>query len=211
MSIDRRLRDAFLAAGQDGDVELDVERHLRRAVARARPREVGRAVATAALVLALVVGVFVAGAFVEGARHVRQPLDGGPSPTVEPRGAANGLSTALDGTYGTTVRIADGLAAGLPRARAYGLSGTMELVFARDTVRVFQHLQGLGQLPVFGSVEVAGRRLVVHQQGETVTLDWQRLPNGDLRFTIADDTRVGLERLADQVVWTSHPWTVIDR
>ncbi len=49
------------------------------------------------------------------------------------------------------------------------------------------------------------------RQGETVTLDWQRLPNGDLRFTIADDTRVGLERLADEVVWTSHPWRVIDR
>ena len=211
MSIDRRLREAFLAAGQETDGEIDVERHLQRAVARARPREVGRAVATAALVVALVAGVFAAGAFVEGARRVRQPLDGGSSSTVGPRAAATGLSTALDGTYGTTVRIADGLAAGLPRAEAYGLSGTMELVFARDTVRVVQHLHGLGQLPVFGSLEVAGRRLVVHQEGETVTLDWQRLPNGELRFTIADDTRVGLERLADEVVWTSHPWRVIDR
>ena len=210
MSIDRRLREAFLAAGQETDGEIDVERHLQRAVARARPREVGRAVATAALVAALVAGVFAAGAFVEGTRHVRQPLDGGPSATAGPR-AATGLSTALDGTYGTTVRTADGLAAGLPRAQAYGLSGTMELVFARETVRVEQHLHGLGQLPVFGSLEVAGRRLVVHQQGETVTLDWQRLPDGDLRFTIADDTRVGLERLIDEVVWTSHPWRVIDR
>jgi hypothetical protein len=210
MSIDRRLRDAFLAAGQETDGEIDVERHLRRAVARARPREVGRAVAITALVVGLVVGVFAAGAFVEGARHVREPLDGGPSSTVEP-GAATGLSTPLDGAYGTTIRTADGLAAGLPRARAYGLSGTMQLVFARDTVRVEQHLHGLGQLPVFGSLEVAGRRLVVHQQGETVTLDWQRLPNGDLRFTIADDTRVGLERLIDEVVWTSHLWRVIDR
>lgn len=210
MSIDRRLRDALLTSGREMDVELDVERHLRRAVARARPREVGRTVATAAFVVALIAGVFVAGAFVEGARHVRQPLDGGPSSTVGPR-AATGLSTALDGTYGTTVRIADGLAAGLPHAQAYGLSGTMELVFARDTVRVVQHLHGLGQFPVFGSLEVSGRRLVVHQQGESVTLDWQRLPNGDLRFTIADDTRVGLERLIDEVVWTSHPWRVIDR
>jgi hypothetical protein len=210
MSIDRRLRDAFLAAGQESDGGIDVEHHLQRAVARARPREVGRAVATAAIVVALVGGVFAAGAFVEGARQVRQPLDGGPPSTVEP-GAATGLSTALDGTYGTTIRTADGLAAGLPRAQAYGLSGTMQLVFARDTVRVVQHLHGLGQLPVFGSLEVAGRRLVVHQRGETVTLDWQRLPNGDLRFTIADDTRAGLERLADEVVWTSHPWRVIDR
>jgi hypothetical protein len=211
MSIDRRLRDAFLAAVQETDGEIDVVRHLQRAVARARPREVGRAVATAALVVALVAGVFAAGAFVEGTRHVRQPLDGGPSSTVGPRAAATGLSTVLDGTYGTTVRTADGLAAGLPRAQAYGLSGTMQLVFARDTVRVEQHLHGLGQLPVFGSLEVAGRRLVVHQQGETLTLDWRRLPNGDLRFTIADDTRVGLERLVDDVVWTSHPWRVIDR
>jgi hypothetical protein len=210
MSIDRRLRNAFLTASQETDVGLDVERHLRRAVARARPREVGGAVATAALVVTLVAGVFVAGAFVEGARHVRQPLDGGPSSTVGPR-AATGLSTALDGTYGTTIRTADGLAAGLPRTQAYGLSGTMQLVFARDTVRVEQHLHGLGQLPVFGSLEVSGRRLVVHQQGETVTLDWQRLPDGDLRFTIADDTRVGPERLVDEVVWTSHPWRVIDR
>jgi hypothetical protein len=210
MSIDRRLRDAFLAAGQEFDGGINVEHHLQRAVARARPREVGRAVATVAIVVALVVGVFAAGAFVEGARDVRQPLDGGPPSAVQP-GAATGLSTALDGTYGTTIRTADGLAAGLPRAQAYGLSGTMQLVFARDTVRVVQHLHGLGQLPVFGSLEVAGRRLVVHQRGETVTLDWQRLPNGDLRFTIADDTRVGLERLADEVVWTSHPWRVIDR
>ena len=200
MSIDRRLREAFLAAGQETDGEIDVERHLQRAVA------------AAALVVALVAGVFAAGAFVEGARHVRQPLDGGSSSsTAGPGAAATGLSTALDGTYGTTVRVADGLAAGLPRAEAYGLSGTMELVFARDSVRVVQQLQGLGQIPVFGSLEVAGRRLVVRQQGETVTLDWQRLPNGDLRFTIADDTRVGLERLADEVVWTSHPWRVIDR
>jgi hypothetical protein len=211
MSIDRRLREAFLAAGQETDGEIDVERHLQRAVARARPREVGRAVATAALVVALVAGVFAAGAFVEGARHVRQPLDGGPSSTAGPGAAATGLSTALDGTYGTTVRVADGLAAGLPRAEAYGLSGTMELVFARDSVRVVQQLQGLGQIRCSDRSRSRGRRLVVHQEGETVTLDWQRLPNGDLRFTIADDTRVGLERLADEVVWTSHPWRVIDR
>jgi hypothetical protein len=206
MSIDRRLREELLAASREMEV-TDVEVQLRRAVARARPREVGRAVAIVALAASLVAGVFAAGALVGSATHARRPLDGAPSPSV----GARDLSTALDGMYGATIRTADGLSAGLTHAEAYGLSGAMELVFARDTVQIHQQLQGLSQLPVFGSLEVSGRRLVVHEGGETLLLDWKRLPNDDLRFTIVDDTRAGHERLIDEVVWTSHPWRVIDR
>jgi hypothetical protein len=54
MSIDRRLREAFLATGQETEGAIDVEHHLRRAVTRARPREIGRAAAAVALVVALV-------------------------------------------------------------------------------------------------------------------------------------------------------------
>jgi hypothetical protein len=47
----------------------------------------------------------------------------------------------------------------------------------------------------------------VHEDGETLTLEWRRLANGDLRFTVVDDTRTGVERLVGEVLWTSHPWT----
>jgi hypothetical protein len=207
MSIDRRLRDAFLAASQETQDDLDVERHLRHAVARAQPHEVGRAVATIVLVAALVGGVFAAGALVEGARHVPQPLDGGETPTVGADVPAQIPRTALDGVYTTTVRISDGRAAGLPHVDAFAISGPMEVWFSRDTVRVEQSLRGVGQIPVLGTIEVAGSRLSVHEDGETLTLEWRRLANGDLRFTVVDDTRTGVERLVGEVLWTSHPWT----
>jgi hypothetical protein len=210
MSIDRRLRETLLTASQEMEV-TDLEVQLRRAVARARPREVGRAAAIVALAASLVAGVFAAGAVVGSANHARRPLDGAPSPSVGARVAAPDLSTPLDGMYGATIRTADGLSAGLTHAEAYGLTGAMELVFARDTVQIHQQLQGLSQLPVFGSIEVSDHRLVVHQGAETLLLDWRHLPNDDLRFTIVDDTRGGHERLIDEVVWTSHPWRVIDR
>jgi hypothetical protein len=209
MSIDRRLRDAFEVARRDA-ADLDVERHLRRAVERARPREIGRFAAAAVLVAALAVGVFAAGMAVEGARGTRQPLDGGPS-EVAPTAAPADRWTALDGVYETRVWTADGQAAGLSRADAFGISGPMQVWFSRDTVRVEQALNGLGQIPVSGTIEVTGRRLVVHDDGETVALDWRRLPNGDLRFTLVADTRTGVDRLIDEVLWTSHPWTLVSR
>jgi hypothetical protein len=64
---------------------------------------------------------------------------------------------------------------------------------------------------VSGTIEVTGQRLVVHDDGETVALDWRRLPNGDLRFTLVADTRTGVGRLIDEVLWTSHPWTLVSR
>jgi hypothetical protein len=209
MSIDRRLREAFLAAGQEMDEAIDVEHHLRRAVTRARPREIGRAAATVVLLVTLVAGVFAAGVLVESARRVRQPLDGGPSTAIEPGTPVPVPPTALDGIYSTRLRPADGRAAGLSRADAFGISGALQLWFSRDTVRIEQSLQGLGQVPVRGTIEVNGRRLVVHQEGETLALDWRRLPNGDVRFMVVADTRVGVEGLVDVVVWTSHPWRLI--
>jgi hypothetical protein len=209
MSIDRRLREAFLATGQETEGAIDVEHHLRRAVTRARPREIGRAAAAVALVVALVAGVFAAGVLVESARRVSQPLDGGLSAAIQPSTPVPVPRTALDGIYATRLRPADGRAAGLPRADAFGISGALQLWFARDTVRIEQSLQGLGQVPVRGTMEVNGRRLVVHEEGETLALDWRRLPNGDLRFTVVADTRVGVEGLVDEVVWTSHPWRLI--
>ena len=209
MSIDRRLRDAFLAASQETEDGIDVERHLRRAVARARPREIGRAVATAALVVALVAGVFAAGALVQRARSVREPLDGGPTGALEPSVAAPVPPTDLDGIYATRIRPADGRAAGLSRAEAFGISGALQVWFSRDTVRIEQSLHGLGLVPVNGTIEVTGRRLVVHEAGDTLALDWRRLPNDDLRFSVVADTRAGVERLVDDVLWTSHPWRSI--
>jgi hypothetical protein len=210
MSIDRRLRDAFVAAGREPEGDLDVEAHLRRAVARARPREVGRAVAIVILVASLAGGVFAAGMLVEGARPVQQPLDGGPSHAAVPPAPADRW-TALDGVYETEVLLADGQAAGLRHADAFGTSGPMQVWFSRNTVRIEQDLRGLRQIPVSGTIEVTGRRLVVHDGGETVVLDWRRLPNGDLRFMLVADTRTGAERLIDEVLWTSHPWTLVSR
>jgi hypothetical protein len=209
MSIDRRLRDAFLTASQETVDGIDVERHLRRAVARARPREIGRAVATVALVVALVACVFGAGALVQRARSVRQPLDGGRTGGEAPSAGAPASPTTLDGIYATRIRPVDGRAAGLSRADALGISGALQVWFSRDTVRIEQSLHGLGLVPVNGTIEVAGRRLVVHEAGATLVLDWRRLPNDDLRFSVVADTRVGVERLVDDVVWTSHPWRSI--
>jgi hypothetical protein len=210
MSIDRRLREAFRASGEDPLGGIDVERHLQAAVARARPREIARLVALVTAALALAAGIFAAGIQYSNARNA-QPLDGGPPGAVSPVAAIPAPGTPLDGIYSTTIRRADGRDAGLSRADAYGISGAMQVWFDRDTVRVEQELEGLGLVPARGTIEVSGHRLVVHDEGETIALDWERLRDGDLRFTLVDETRTGVERLIDEVLWTSHPWTLVSK
>jgi hypothetical protein len=214
MSIDRRLREAFQRSRGRPSEPIDVERHLRTAVARARPRELARVVATVTVTLGVVGGAFAAGVAFEGARNAPQPLDGRPAPAdgsaVAPAAGA-ARRTALDGIYGTTIRVADGRAAGLTSVDAFGVSGAMQVWFSRDTVRIEQALGTIHQVPVMGTIEVSGHRVVIHDGGDTLALDWHRRPDGDLRFTIVDDTRSGGDRVADEVLWTSHPWALLSR
>jgi hypothetical protein len=184
-------------------------------VTRARPRELARVVATVTVTLGVLGAAFAAGVAFEGARIAPQPLDGRPAPThgsaVASAAAGAARRTALDGIYATTIRVADGRAAGLPSVDAFGVSGSVQVWFSRDTVRIEQALGTIHQVPVMGTIEVSGHRVVIHDAGDTLVLDWGRRADGALRFTLVDDTRTGGDRLADEVLWTSHPWTLLSR
>ena len=204
MSIDRRLREAFVGDDERAN-DLDVERHLRSAVTRAHRRELGRAAAASVLALVLVAAVFAAGAVMERGR-VSRPLAPAPSVPVAAPAPSGAAVTAIDGRYETTVRTGDGVAAGLSRTDAFGIAGPMEVWFARDTVRVEQTLGSIAQIPVSGLLEVTAPRARITEGGEVLTLGWRRLPGGDLRFRIIDDTRTGDDALVQRVLWTSHDW-----
>lgn len=208
MSIDRRLREGLGSSFRDVDHNLDVERHLRRAVDRARPRVIARRTGTFVLAASIAGSIFGAGALTERRLHGAQPLDRPPAPAATDAAAAQ---TPLDGIYGARISVEDGRDAGLRHADAFGISGQMQAWFSRDTVSIAQHLGSIDLVPVVGTTEVTESRLVVHERSGITTLAWRLLADGRIRFAVLDDSRAGVARIANEVLWTSHPWTLMSR
>lgn len=204
MSIDRRLREGMRSSFHEVERDLDVERHLRRAVRRARPRAIARRAGVFVLAISIGGSIFAAGALTERRLEDPRPLDRPPSPAT-----TGAPQTPLDGIYVVRISVEDGREVGLRHADAFGVSGRMKAWFSRDTVSVAQHLGAIDLIPIVGTTEVTGPRLVIHEQGGVTTLEWRRLADGRVRFTVLDDSRTGVARIANEVLWTSHPWTLI--
>jgi hypothetical protein len=209
MSIDRRLRESFRSALTDVEDDLDVEGHLRRAVERARPRQIARRAGTFVMTVSIAGSLFAAGVLTERGLHGGQPLDRPPRPPAAP--ASGALPTPLDGFYGVRITVEDGRDAGLRHAEAFGISGEMDAWFSRNTIRIEQRLGSINLLPVAGTMEVTGPRLVVRDDNGITTLAWRPLADGRIRFRVLDDSRTGIDRIVNRVLWTAHPWTLLSR
>lgn len=209
MSIERRLRESFASSLPDIEHELDVERHLRRAVHRARPREVARRAGTFVLAVSIAGSVFAAGALTERGLEGRRALDRPPAPSAAP--APGAPRTPLEGIYRVRISVRDGRAAGLRRPDAFGISGDMEAWFSRDTMYIWQHLGSIDLVPVRGTTQVTESRLVVLADGAVTTLAWRPFADGRIAFSVLDDSRTGVDRIVNEVLWTAHPWTLVSR
>ncbi len=198
MPLDERIRSGL---ERSTPPSLDARANFRRAVVEARRRRRRNGASGAIVVVAVAALSMIAGPDLDMPGRPAVPATATPS-------ASRSGPGPIDGIYRVDITTADGLATGLPLGEARILAGSRVLTISLGTIRLVDPTS-FDTLPLNGTFEVRGRRVVVERSPSgsepPLVLGWQR-HGAAVSFEVVS----GAEHAAERIVWSAHPWRVVD-